>query len=96
MNKLSVRGSQIPLTIEFNGEEIADSQFIINFISKTYNCDMNSSLSENDKAIGRAFVKMLEENTYWYVTVNFAIVFLLRITVLNILLDFQNIFKGKN
>lgn len=51
--------------IEYNGEIVSDSQFCIEFLNKKFDKDLNKHLSLENKAIGRAFQKMLEENTYW-------------------------------
>ncbi|XP_033732090.1 failed axon connections homolog [Pecten maximus] len=51
--------------IEYNGEEIPDSEFILEFLSKEKNFDLNRGLTEEQIGIGRAFQKMAEENTYW-------------------------------
>jgi hypothetical protein len=52
-----------------NGQAIPDSQFAIEFIKKKFGVDSNINLSEDDKAVARAFLKLTEENLYWYVTV---------------------------
>ncbi|KAK6187011.1 hypothetical protein SNE40_006264 [Patella caerulea] len=51
--------------IEFNGQEVNDSSFIIEFLNEKYKQDFNSHLSSTDKAVARAFQKMAEENLYW-------------------------------
>ncbi|XP_035668131.1 failed axon connections homolog [Branchiostoma floridae] len=51
--------------IEYNGRAMADSGLIIQFLKEELQLDLNRSLSTTDRAISRAFVKMLEENTYW-------------------------------
>ncbi|KAJ8313240.1 hypothetical protein KUTeg_009208 [Tegillarca granosa] len=56
--------------IEYNGEIVSDSQFCIEFLNKKFDKDLNKHLSLENKAIGRAFQKMLEENTYWFVYLN--------------------------
>ena len=55
--------------ILFNGEEIPDSNFIIEHLCKYFNKDPYPGLTEVDKAIARAFLKMIEENTTWYVNI---------------------------
>ena len=51
--------------IEFNGQEIADSNFCIQFLKKEFQVDIDSHLSATEKAIGHCIRTMLEENTYW-------------------------------
>ena len=51
--------------ITYNGREIADSSFIINFLNKELNIDLNSTLSDTDKAVALAFQRLCEENLYW-------------------------------
>ena len=51
--------------ILFNGKEIPDSTFIINFLNKEFNVDLNSSLTESEKATSLAFQRLCEENLYW-------------------------------
>ena len=55
--------------ILLNGEEIPDSNFIIEHLCKYFNKDPYPGLTEVDKAIARAFLKMIEENTTWYVNI---------------------------
>ncbi|KAL9961719.1 hypothetical protein ACROYT_G030719 [Oculina patagonica] len=51
--------------IEFNGQEIADSNFCIEFLKKKFQVDIDSHLSTIEKAIAHSIRTMLEENTYW-------------------------------
>ena len=51
--------------IEFNGEEIADSNFCIQFLNKEFKVDIDSHLNATEKAIAHSIRTMLEENTYW-------------------------------
>ena len=51
--------------IEFNGQEIADSNFCIRFLNKEFKVDIDSHLSDAEKAIAHSVLTMLEENTYW-------------------------------
>ncbi|KAL9961680.1 hypothetical protein ACROYT_G030673 [Oculina patagonica] len=53
--------------IEFNGQEIADSNFCIEFLKKEFQVDIDSHLSATEKAIAHSIRTMLEENTYCYV-----------------------------
>ena len=51
--------------IEDNGKLIADSSFILDYLRETYGDKVDAQLSEQDKAIAHAFIKMLDENLYW-------------------------------
>ena len=51
--------------IEWNGQEIADSNFCIQFLMKEFQVDIDSHLSATEKAIAHSVRTMLEENTYW-------------------------------
>jgi hypothetical protein len=51
--------------IELNGEEMADSQFCIEYLSKKLNVNLNDHLNEQDQALSRAFMKMTEESLVW-------------------------------
>nr|XP_022340909.1 failed axon connections homolog [Crassostrea virginica] len=51
--------------MEYDGKSIADSQFCVDFIKKKRNIDLNDHLSPSQKAVGRAFQKLTEENLYW-------------------------------
>ncbi|XP_035692345.1 failed axon connections homolog isoform X2 [Branchiostoma floridae] len=51
--------------IEYNGEAMADSGLIMEFLNREKGVDLNRTLSDADKAVSRAFTKMVEENTYW-------------------------------
>ena len=51
--------------IEFNGQEIADSNFCVQFLKREFKVDIDCHLSDTEKAIGHSIRTMLEENTYW-------------------------------
>lgn len=51
--------------IMFNEEEYPDSNFIIEYLSSYFSTSMENHLSNTDKAISRAFLKMIEENMSW-------------------------------
>ncbi|XP_070539806.1 failed axon connections homolog isoform X2 [Ptychodera flava] len=51
--------------IEYNGLKIGDSSLIIEFLNEEFNIDLNKNLNPTEKAIGRAFQKMVEENMFW-------------------------------
>ena len=44
---------------------MADSNFIINYLEKNYDCSLDKSLSPTDKAISLAMRRLIEENLYW-------------------------------
>lgn len=52
--------------ITLNGEDIADSQIIIEHLNKVYNVDLDKDLSETEKSIGHAIRIMAENHLYWY------------------------------
>jgi len=54
--------------IEFNGQEIADSNFCIRFLEKEFQVDVDSHLSATERAIAHCIRTMLEENTHWIMT----------------------------
>ncbi|XP_060069770.1 failed axon connections homolog [Ylistrum balloti] len=64
LSRRSKKTGKIPF-LEYNGEEIPDSEFILEFLSKEKNFDLNKGLTPEQIGIGRAFQKMFEENTYW-------------------------------
>ena len=45
--------------------ELGDSHFCIEFLSKQYNVNLNENLSQEQLAIARAFIKMTEESLNW-------------------------------
>ena len=51
--------------IEFNGQEIADSNFCIQFLKREFKVDIDSHLTNTENAIAHSIRTMLEENTYW-------------------------------
>ena len=51
--------------IEYNGTAVADSQLCIEYLKEKLQIDMNSHLTEEQKAAARAFLKLAEENLYW-------------------------------
>lgn len=48
-----------------NGKIIADSHFIYQHICETYNVDLDSGLSDAQKAISAAFTRLAEDHLYW-------------------------------
>jgi hypothetical protein len=55
---------QIPW-ITLNGEDIADSQFCIDFLAKKYNKDLSASFSPKELGEARAFRQMAEQSLFW-------------------------------
>lgn len=51
--------------IEYNGQEVADSSFCIEFLSKEFEVDVDGHLTKEEKGLATAIRVMLEENTYW-------------------------------
>ena len=52
--------------ITYNGEDIADSDFIIEYLSSKLNKDLSKNHSAKDLGVARAFSKMTEESLFWY------------------------------
>ena len=44
---------------------MADSNLIIDYLEKNYDCSLDKSLSPSDKAISLAMRRLIEENLYW-------------------------------
>lgn len=59
--------------ITYNGEDVADSDFIIQFLSSKLGKDLNTQFSAKDLGAARAFSKLVEESLVWYESVNFFI-----------------------
>ena len=51
--------------IDDNGTIVADSNFIIDYLKSKYGDPLDSDLNAEQKAVARAFSKMLDENLYW-------------------------------
>ncbi|XP_052094046.1 failed axon connections homolog isoform X2 [Mytilus californianus] len=51
--------------IEYNGENISDSEFCIEYLNNKLGIDLDKDFTAKERGIARAFQKMLEENTYW-------------------------------
>lgn len=67
-DSLANRSSEGKLTwIEYNGQEVADSEFCIQFINKTFNIDLDKNFSDEEIGAGRAIQRMVDEHLYWYV-----------------------------
>ena len=51
--------------ITHNGEDLADSQFCIDFLTKRLNKDMNGHLNKEQRAVARSMQKLVDESLYW-------------------------------
>lgn len=53
--------------ITYNGIDVSDSQFCIEFLIEKLDKDLSAHLSPYEKSIARAFLKLNEESTRWYI-----------------------------
>jgi glutathione S-transferase len=51
--------------IEDSGKKIADSRLIISYLQMTYGNPLDAHLSAEEKAVAKAFQRLLEEHLYW-------------------------------
>jgi hypothetical protein len=51
--------------MEFNGEEIADSEFCIQYVNRKFNVDLDKDLSDKDRGAVLAVQRMVDEHLYW-------------------------------
>jgi hypothetical protein len=51
--------------ITYNGENVDDSQFCIEYLANKLSKDLSENLNNVEKAIAHAFFKMVEESTRW-------------------------------
>ncbi|RUS85328.1 hypothetical protein EGW08_006929 [Elysia chlorotica] len=51
--------------ISYNGEEVADSQFCIEFVKSKFGVDLNRGLSTEQRAVAHAFRIMMDEFHFW-------------------------------
>lgn len=65
---------KIPFIV-YDGNEIGDSQFIIEYLSKKMNKGLNSGLVPKDLGAARSFFKMIEESTFWYYNKIFCLIY---------------------
>jgi len=63
--------------MEYNSEEVDDSEFCIEYLNRKLEIDLDNHLTSRDRGTARAFQKMLEENTYWYLCLLLFLIFLL-------------------
>ncbi|XKL63531.1 hypothetical protein PGB90_005895 [Kerria lacca] len=64
--KYKSKKGQLPF-IELNGEEIADSTFIIKELCLRFGKDLDSTLDNNQKNISHAMISMIENHLLWVV-----------------------------
>ena len=57
---------QIPY-LRHRGQEVTDSGDIIEYIAKLNNINVDSQLTNHERAVSRAFMRMLDEGFCWYV-----------------------------
>lgn len=55
---------QLPF-VELNGKEIEDSDVIIRELAKTFDKDLDSGLTPEQKTVSHAFESMLNNHTGW-------------------------------
>jgi glutathione S-transferase len=58
---------KIPV-IEDDGKIIADSNFIISYLKRKYGDPLDAKLTPQERAVGTAFTRLLDENLYWVLT----------------------------
>ena len=64
--KFKSKKGQLPF-VEVNGEEIADSAFIIKELGQRYNTDLDAQLTPEQRNIAHANISMIENHFSWYV-----------------------------
>lgn len=51
--------------ITYNGIDVSDSQFCIEYLTKQCSKDLSDGLTKTEKSIGRAYLKLVEESLKW-------------------------------
>ena len=64
--RMSAKGKMPWIT--YNGVDVSDTQFCIEYLNKEFSVDLNKDLSHVERSIALAFQKMAEEHLYWYET----------------------------
>ena len=54
--------------ITLNGVDVSDSQFSVEYLTKHFGKDLSDGLTNEQKSIGRAFLKMMENSFFWYIS----------------------------
>ena len=57
--------TQMPYIV-YNNEEYAESNLIIDFLTRTFDLDVTEGLGDEQQAVTRAFTKLAEESLSWY------------------------------
>jgi len=63
-NKLRSKRGLLPF-VEFNGEEIADSEFIISTLGEKLGKDMDDGLGQEQKGVQHAMMTMVDNHLHW-------------------------------
>lgn len=63
--KYRSKKGQLPF-VEVNGEEVADSSFIIKELSQRFEKDLDANLDSSQKNISHAIISMIENHFHWY------------------------------
>ncbi|KAL0851986.1 hypothetical protein ABMA28_000260 [Loxostege sticticalis] len=66
MAKFRSKKGQLPF-VELNGEEIADSTFIIKELSEKYNKDLDAALTPEQRMVAHAMISMIENHLSWVI-----------------------------
>ncbi|CAG9781993.1 unnamed protein product [Diatraea saccharalis] len=66
MAKYRSKKGQLPF-VELNGEEIADSAFIIKELSEKYNKDLDAALTPEQRVVAHAMISMIENHLSWVI-----------------------------
>ncbi|XP_076468610.1 failed axon connections homolog [Babylonia areolata] len=55
--------------ITYNGEDLADSSFIIHFLNQHLKVNLNSWMTDEQRAVATAFQRLVEDDLYWILVV---------------------------
>lgn len=64
--KFRSKKGQLPF-VELNGEEIADSAFVIKELSEKYNKDFDAALTPEQRVVAHAMISMIENHLSWVI-----------------------------
>ena len=62
---------KIPFIV-YQGEEMADSHFCIQHLNRVRGVDLSSWLTDEQRAVARAFQMMAEDHLFWWATATYA------------------------